>query len=971
MTDFPIVGVGASAGGLAAYDAFFRGMPAGADPEMAFVLLQHLAPDHDSMLVELVQRATRLKVLLAVNGLLVQPGCVYVIPPGFDLIVRQGRLQLVPPPAPRSPRLPIDVFFKSLAEEQGERAIGVVLSGTGRDGTLGLRAIKSRGGKALVQTLASAEFDGMPRSAIEAGLADAELDPQQMPAQLIAWVEQGGGASPALPPPVVEQAVLAKIHLLLRGHTGHDFSQYKSSTVSRRIERRMLHHQIAALDEYLQFLQHNPAEVDALFADLLIGVTHFFRDQEAFQALADAVIAPLFKQRTAGQAVRVWCVGCSTGEEAYSVAMLLAEAAQTAASQARVQVFATDIDRRAIDVARTGVYPRGIASDVSAERLARHFLVEPSGDYRIHKRIRDSVVFSEQDVILDPPFSRLDLVVCRNLLIYLDEPLQKRLIPMFHYALKPGGALFLGSAEGIGEFGELFTPLERSAKVYRRETLADDRRAVPPRFTLPTTASALNGLAGGVRLGGRQGSLRDVAERALILHLDPVAALVTAQGDVVYLHGRSGQFLEPAQGAAQVGNILKMAREGLAPSLSATLHKAVQTGVPATAKGLRVKTNGDIQRVDLCVRPLPAEPAAGDRPLYLVVLSLAAAPPRPVAADVGAAPLGADAALRIAELQAELLSKDAYLQSAHTQLQRVNEELTSINEEAQSINEELQSTNEELETSKEELQSVNEELVTANLELEDKIGRLTQANNDMNNLLAGTGIGTVFVDHGLRVLRFTPAMRAIINLIPEDAGRPLAHLASNLVGYPSLLQDTQAVLDTLVPREHEVQTADGRWYALRIQPYRTLENVIEGAVISFVEISDSVRIREELKRVNAHMRHAAVVRDTADAIAVQALDGRILAWNPAAERLYGWTEAEALQLQAEDRIPPGLQAEEAQELARLSAAAPLLSHRSQRLTKQGRLLEVSVAASKLLDESGAVYAIAVTERALIAAPAAP
>jgi two-component system CheB/CheR fusion protein len=727
----------------------------------------------------------------------------------------------------------------------------------------------------------------------------------------------------------------------------------------------MKQHKIETLQEYLQFVQQAPEELDSLFAELLIGVTRFFRDAEAFKALADLCLAPLFAGRAADDPVRVWCVGCSTGEEAYSVAMLLAEHAQAAGSGASMQIFATDVDKRAVAAGRAGVYPADIAVDVSPERLARFFTAEPTGGWRVQRRIRDSVIFSEQDVLMDPPFSRLDLLVCRNVMIYFDEQLQKRLIPLFHYALKPGGTLFLGSAEGIGEFGELFSALDRSAKVYRREPLAAGRRAVQQRFVLPSIAGTSRAAAAAVA-AARPASLREMAERALLAHLEPVAALVTAIGDVAYLHGRSGLFLEPAQGDAPAGNILHMAREGLAPALGVTLQKAVLNDEVARASGVRVKTNGEYSLVDLVVRPLAHAAATSGRPLFLVVLSLSGAPPMPALAGQVLDPTDASAQ-HIAQLQAELQAKDEYLLSTNDQLQRANEELTSINEEAQSINEELQSTNEELETSKEELQSVNEELVTANTELEDKIHRLTQTNNDMNNLLAGTGIGTLFVDLGLCVLRFTPALSAIINLIPGDTGRPLAHIASNLVGYATLVPDCQAVLDSLVPQAREVQTTDGRWYMLRIQPYRTLENVIEGAVISFIEITESVRTRDELKRVNAYMRYAAVLRDTADAIAVQSLDGHILAWNPAAERLYGWTEAEALLLQADDRIPPALRDDERKRLVQVAGTAPMQAHRSQRLTKDGSLREVSVLVLNLLDETGAVYAVAITERAIVAA----
>lgn len=965
--DFPVVGVGASAGGLSAFDAFFSGMPAGAEPGMAFVLVQHLAADHRSVLAALVQRSTQLHVLQIADGMRVQPNCVYVLPPAFEVSLRNGVLSMQLQPVGRGLRMPIDVLFKSLADEQRDQSIAVLLSGTGHDGTIGLRAIKEAGGMTMVQSVQSAEFDGMPRSAIEARLADYELEPSQMPTQLIAYVQHAlgprrGTAAPLLP---ADQAVMNTIHALLRTRTGHDFSQYKPSTMTRRIERRILRQQIGTLEEYLQLLQHTPSELDALFSELLIGVTRFFRDGEAFKALEAHVIEALLAPRGADDAVRVWCAGCSTGEEAYSVAMLLAEHAQAAGSAIALQVFATDIDRRAIAFARAGLYPPAIAGDLSAERLARHFTLEPGGaGYRIHKRIRDCVMFSEQDVIVDPPFSRLDLLVCRNVLIYLDEQLQKRLIPLFHYALKPGGVLFLGSAEGIGDFGNLFSVLDRKANLYRREPFAvAPIQSAPQRSMMPSMAGGLAGAAVAARMAGQQRSYRVVAERALLDHFDAVGALVTAVGDVVYLHGRSGRFLEPAQGDPQVSNLIRMAREGLAPPLNATLHKAVQTGRVAHADAVRVKTNGDHSLVDVVVRPLPSEAAALDLPLYLVALSLAAAPVQVQSTDVPDQPPSV-ADLQIAALKAELLAKDEYLLSMHEQLQLSNEELTSSNEEAQSINEELQSANEELETSKEELQSVNEELTISNTELEDKIRSLTRANNDLNNLLAGTGIGTLFVDHGLRIMRFTPTVRAIINLRPGDAGRPLAHISSNFAGYTTLLQDTQAVLETLLPKECEVQTTESRWYTLRIQPYRTIDNVIEGAVISFIEITETVRAREELKRVAAHMRHATLLLDMADALVVQSVDGRILAWNPAAERLYGWSEAEALQLKAIDRLPPTLRNAPTAGLDVPAQAWPMRADRTQRLTKAGAVIDVSVVASNLVDDAGACYAIAATERAL-------
>ena len=985
---FPVVGIGASAGGLAAFEAFFSGMPAATEPGMAFVLVQHLAPNHKSILSDLIRRYTRMQVFEVEDGMLVQPNCAYIIPPNCDMAFLNGALQLLQPAAPRGRRLPIDFFFRSLAADQHERAIGIVLSGTGSDGTQGVRAIKGEGGMAMAQNAASTEFDGMPRSAMATGLVDYELPPAEMPAQLIAYAAHAFGNLPrvaTLPAPKTENA-LKKIFVLLRAQVGHDFSQYKPSTVHRRIERRMAVHQIGGVDDYVKYLQQSPPEVEALFRDLLIGVTNFFRDPEAFQVLQERVIPTLFEGKPAGAAVRVWTAGCSTGEEAYSIAILLAERMEALKANYTVQVFATDIDSQAIATARAGLYPASIAADVPAERLARFFSLEADGSgYRIHKGIRDLMVFSEQDVIKDPPFSRLDLISCRNLLIYMGAELQKKLIPLFHYALKPEGRLFLGTSEGVGEFDGLFGVIDRKAKLYRRQPEFQDRqRGALGRFLPPTMAlevASQRGMAKPAVASGKA-SLREVAEQAMLLQVAPAGALVNEQGDILYLHGRSGMFLEPAPGEVGVSNILKMAREGLRPGLASALHRAVASKEVARAQHLSVKTNGHRTLVNLSVHPVAARAAAGpapnaaaalEAPLYLVILeeALPLEPGKIAAALPPASPVGeaaaSDTEARIAALTQELRAKDEYLQSTHEELESSNEELKSSNEEMQSVNEELQSTNEELETSKEELQSVNEELATVNTELQTKVSDLSRANNDMNNLLAGTGIGTVFVDHQLRILRFTPAASQIINLILSDVGRPVAHIVSNLVGYDSLVADTQAMLDTLVPKEVEVQTSAGKWYTMRIQAYRTRDNAIEGAVISFVDISTLVKTRDDLRSSNDLQRLAVALRDASDAITVQDLEGRTLAWNPGAVRLYGWSESEALAMNVRERIPPALREQALATLAQLSRAKILQPYQTQRLTQAGAVIEVSMVSTALVNEARQMYAIATTERAIASA----
>ncbi|MDD2881013.1 MAG: chemotaxis protein CheB [Rhodoferax sp.] len=970
-SSFPIVGIGASAGGLAAIEAFFAGMPADADPGMAFVLVQHLDPDHKSLLTELIARRTRMQVLEVVDGVVVRPNCAYIIPPNRDMAFLNGTLQLLEPAAPRGHRLPIDFLFRSLALDQHERAIGIVLSGTGSDGTLGVRAIKGEGGMVMVQTPASSEFDGMPRSALATGMVDFELPPAEMAGQLIAYTTHAFGRLPhhiSLTEPLSESA-LRKIFVLLRTHTGHDFSQYKPSTIYRRIERRMAVHQIDGIDAYVKYLQQAPDEVQALFNDLLIGVTNFFRDPEAFAALEEKVIPTLFEGKPVGAAVRVWCTGCSTGEEAYSMAILLQERLATLRASYKVQVFATDIDSRAIATARNGVYPASIADDVTPERLARFFTLEPDGSaYRVHKGIRDLLVFSEHDIIKDPPFSKLDLISCRNLMIYLGPELQKKLISLFHYALQPSGVLFLGTSETAGEQGDLFAVLDRKAKIYqRKEDFQGAQRAALGRFLPPMVERDLT-LAAGKAAVPPKLSLRELTEQTLLQHVAAVAALVNGNGDILYLHGRTGMYLEPAPGLAGIYNIMKMAREGLRRDLTVALHKAASSHGTVHVQGVRVKTNGHFTLVNLSVCPVLGGPTGAlDSPLFLVMLENAPEPkgaaPIALTAPVPAAPVSPAARAQIAELNEELQAKEEYLRAANEELETTNEELKSSNEEMQSVNEELQSTNEELETSKEEMQSINEELSTVNTELQTKVADLSRANNDMNNLLAGTGIATIFVDHSLRIMRFTPAVSSIINLILSDVGRPVGHIVNNLVGYSTLLNDIQEVLRNLAPKEAEVQTADGKSYVLRILPYRTLDNVIEGAVITFVEITDVKQTREALQKANALLRLAVVVRDASDAITVQALDGQTIAWNPGAERLYGWTEAEALKMNVRLRIPQARQDKALAQVRQLSEAKTVTPFKTQRLTKDGRVLDIELTATALLDEAGRVYAIATTERA--------
>jgi two-component system, chemotaxis family, CheB/CheR fusion protein len=809
-----------------------------------------------------------MQVYEVTDGMVVQPNCAYIIPPNRDMAFLNGALQLLEQTAPRGMRLPIDFFFRSLAQDQHERAICIVLSGTGSDGTLGVRAIKGEGGMVMAQNPDSTEYDGMPRSAIATGLVDYELPPAEMPAQLIAYVAHAFGKSPrpaTAPPPKAESA-LKKIFILLRAQTGHDFSQYKPSTINRRIERRMAVHQTESMDGYVKYLQQMPAEVEALFRDLLIGVTSFFRDPEAFKALEEQVIPKLFAGKPAGGMIRVWSPGCSTGEEAYSLAILLAERREELRQSFKVQVFGTDIDSQAIATARAGLYPASIAADISPERLARFFTAEPDGGaYRIHKAIRDLLVFSEQNMIQDPPFSKVDLVSCRNLLIYMGGDLQKKIMPLFHYALNEGGFLFLGTSETVGEFGNLFAALDRKLKLYQRKEVFHGAQHVAPDRFLPSMMAmdAAIPRAAAKKAGPGELPLRELTEQALLQQVAPAAVLVNGHGDILYIHGRTGMYLEPSPGAAGVSNILKMVREGLRHDLTTALHKAATGKEIVRCPSLSVRTNGDFTTVNLTVRPVATGPATTPKaPLYLVILEHVPPDLEPaqnaaaLKAGEGVDGPDTDANARIAALKQELRAKEEYLQAAFEELETSNEELKSSNEEMQSVNEEMQSTNEELETSKEELQSVNEELATVNAELQTKVADLSRASNDMNNLFAGTGIGSIFVDHQLRILRFTPAATRIINLIQSDTGRSVGHIVSNLAGYDNLVADTQTVLDTLVPKEVEVRTKEGQWHTMRIVPYRTLDNVIEGAVITFVNITEMKQVEAERIKLEHQLQQA-------------------------------------------------------------------------------------------------------------------
>ncbi len=835
-SSFPIVGIGASAGGLEALEIFLRHLSG--ESGLAFVVVQHLDPTHKGMLVELLSRATPMKVLQVKDRMRVEPNRVYVIPPNKDLSILHGVLHLLAPAAPRGLRLPIDFFLRSLAADQGPQGIGVILSGMGTDGTLGLAAVKEKGGAVFVQTPASAKFDSMPRSAIDAGLADVVAPVEELAIRIAAYLARAPRiASADLVLASKTESAIEKICVLLRSQTGHDFSQYKRSTVYRRIERRMGLHQIDGIAGYLRYMQESPQETALLFKELLIGVTNFFRDPEAWDHLQKKAIPALLAERPAGGELRAWVPGCSTGEEAYSLAMVFKEAlAQVRpARSCSLQIFATDLDKDSIERARQGSYPANITSDVSADRLGRFFVREEQG-YRVRQEIRESVVFATQNIIMDPPFTKLDILSCRNLLIYLEPELQTRLLPLFHYSLSPGGILFLGNAETLGPVADLFAPKGGKTRIYRRLDAAS--KAMPVEFPAsfrvrPRTADPAADGATPVP------NLQTQAAQLLLDRYSPAAVLTNAQGDILYISGRTGKYLEPAAGKAN-WNIHAMAREGLRSDLGRAFQKTLRDRHGATQIRVRLKDREVVHIVDVTIEPL-YEPQAMRGMAMIVFADVALAPadkPSSKRARVPAAE---------ARLEQELRHAREEIRSTREEMQTSQEELKSANEELQSTNEELQSTNEELTTSKEEMQSLNEELQTLNHELQAKVDDESRANDDMRNLLDSTDIATLFLDEALKVRRFTPRMTKIIKLIPGDLNRPITDLASDLI-YPELASDAQTVLRTLVFKEAPVKTVDGRWFSVRIMPYRTLDNRIDGLVITFADITTAKTLEATLRQ---------------------------------------------------------------------------------------------------------------------------
>ncbi|MGM0787531.1 MAG: chemotaxis protein CheB [Thermodesulfobacteriota bacterium] len=953
---FHIIALGASAGGLEAFEKFFGNLSS--EPGMAFVLVPHLDPDHTSMMPELIQKFTSLPVHQIKDSMIVRQDNIYIVPPGNELGILNGELQLMPKISTAGPRMPIDYFFRALANDAGEYSAGIVLSGMGMDGSLGLRAIKGELGLTMAQDPKTAKYDSMPKNAIDTAQVDYVLTPEQMPAQLENYLKHLNKKNRAQKTSIDEKPPedIQKIFFLLRQQTGHDFSAYKKNTIIRRIERRMNVHQIEALPDYVHHLQIDSQEVHELFRELLIGVTNFFRDPEAYESLKKH-LSEVLREKSAGDAIRVWVPACSSGEEAYSIAMIIRECMEDMENHFNIQIFATDIDERAIEKAREGGYPPSIEADVGAERIKKFFISEESL-FRIRPDIREMLVFAKQDLIKDPPFTKLDLISCRNLLIYMETPLQKKLVPLFNYSLKPGGILFLGGSESIGEFSDLMEPLDRKWKIFKQKKGSS---AAHHNLEFPLTPRASWGVreepeprTEGEAAEPAAAGVTRMAEKALMANWIPPSVIVNDRGDILYIHGRTGKYLEPSPGQARL-NLFDMAREGLRIQLQAAIRKAANQNQPVYYRSLRVKVNGDMEYVNLTVRPLDSKRL----PHNLVMVSFEEAKPLQAEKQETQQSLETDQTYeqRVRELEQELEQTKESLQSTIEELETSNEELKSTNEEFQSTNEELHSTNEELETAREEQQSLNEELTTVNAELQEKIDELTRANSDMKNLLDSIDTPIIFLDNVLRVKRFTSQIPRVINLIDSDIGRPVSDLSVKLEDV-SLKETAAAVIKDLVYREMEVRTTEGNWFFMRVAPYRTQENIIDGVVISFTDITRIKKSQAEAERL------ATVLKDANDAVIIWDLDGRIRTWNRGAGEMYGYSEEEAMAMNIRDLTPKERKAETEQFIEDIKKGNEIRSFQTQRQDKYGNIIDVWTTVTRIPDLAGTVKEILTTERDL-------
>ena len=834
---FPIVGIGASAGGLEALEQFFENMPE--NNGMAFVVIQHLDPNYAGILPELLQRTTTMKVIQVTDQLLTKPNHVYVIPRNKNMSILRGYLHLFDPVEIRGLRHPIDFFFHSLANDRKEESIGVVLSGMGSDGSMGLKAIKEQGGIVVIQDPDSSKFDGMPNSAKETVNPDIVASANEIPEKLIAFLNKIPFNSRDLITDDKNKTNLQKIDSLLRTHTGHDFSLYKKNAQYRRIERRMNVHQIDKITSYVRFLQENPKEIEILFRELLIGVTNFFRDTAIWEKLKEKILPELLNELPDGHVIRVWITACSSGEEAYSLAIIFKEVYEKLkhSKTLSLQIFATDINNDAIEIARKGVFGSNIETNVSHERLARYFTKSES-KYSVNSSIREMIVFAPHDVIKDPPFTRLDILFCRNLLIYMESDLQKKLMNLFYYSLNTGGIMVLGIAENACSQDKLFSVVDAKFKIYKRSLvqMGIDKMEFPNYFS-----PSIKRLDEDTKMPEVTVNIQTFADQLLLQSFAPASILINKEGDILYITGRTGKYLEPAAGKANM-NIYSMAREGLRNELLSSIRKAKQNNETIYLRNINAGSDESNEHVDITIHPVMKPDAFKET--IMIVFSDVTSSRKQIRKKTkpGEQTLSShDQGLEI-ELQQALEE----LQSNHEEMQTSQEELKSINEELQSANEELQSTNEELITSKEEMQSLNEELQTVNSELQNKVVDYMESNNDMKNLLNSTDVATLFLDKNLNIRRFTDQLIKIIKLRKSDIGRPFTDIVSDL-HYPEIAENSKEVLKTLIYKENDISTFDKRWFKVRIMPYRTLDERIDGVVITFIDITKAKKLEKELK----------------------------------------------------------------------------------------------------------------------------
>ncbi len=874
-SQFPIVCIGASAGGLEAFEQFLSNVPK--DSGMAYIVIQHLDPTQKGMLPELLQRISSIEVVEVEDGMTVKPNRVYVIPSNKTMSILNGVLYLFEPLESRGLRLPIDYFLFSLADDQHENAIGVILSGMGSDGSAGIRAIKEKNGIVLVQDPTEAKYDSMPRNAIDTVLTDIVAPASELPLKLLDFLKYTPELISDMEIELKDQSALDKIIILLRTQTGNDFSLYKKNTVYRRIERRMGVHKIDKIAAYVTFLQTNPKEVDILFKELLIGVTNFFRDAAVWERLEEVVLPQLIAKQQEGALLRAWVPGCSTGEEAYSLAIVFKEAIEKINPHGGIslQIFATDLDNDAIETARKGLFSVDIKENVSPKRLQRFFSATENG-YRINNEIREMVVFAKHNIILHPPFTKLDILTCRNLLIYMDSELQKKILGLFYYSLNREGFMVLGSAETLGTQSHFFTPIDGKLKIYQRIIT----NQTPELFDFPSSFSRTKQAYIEHQTPVKPpANIQTLADQLLLQYFSPPGVLVNNLGDIIYISGRTGKYLEPAVGKANM-NIFAMLRDGLRNDFPTAFRQALMKKELVQLRNIKVGTNGGTQYLDVTIQCIE-KPEALAGMVMIIFKDISKVEGQEKLEKKGDK---SSNTARQLELEKELQHAREEMQTTLEEMQTSQEELKSTNEELQSTNEELQSTNEELTTSKEEMQSLNEELQTVNAELLSKVDDFTRVNNDMKNLLNSTDIATLFLDKDLNIRRYTNQATKIFKLIKSDIGRPFTDQVSDL-DYPELATDALEVLRTLTFIQKQITTSDGRWFSTRIMPYRTFDDRIDGLVITFFNISDHKKLEVELNE--KRQMHSLLLNLSSDIVVKLSREWKVVEFNKAAESFFG------------------------------------------------------------------------------------